>query len=114
MGARDANLTDDGWFAARIRLGWWSRKELIDALSTDFYQSRSQTDKFDHPEIQGMVADFEGKLEDLTDEALADYVWKMAKRTNTAEDDGDLWIDRYGLTQVRMNGFPEEKRCPGL
>ena len=115
MGATEANLTRDGWIAARARLCCWSRKELIDALATDFYQSKSETDKFDHPEIQEMQADFETKLEDLTDDTLADYVWRMAQRTNIVEDDGDLWIDRYGIVQVHMNGFTnEEEGSPGI
>ena len=115
MGATEANLTKDGWITARVRLCWWSRQELIDALSTDFYQEKSATEKFDHPEIQEMQADFEAKLEELTDDMLADYVWKMAQRTNIVEDDGDLWIDRYGITQVHMNGVTnEEEGNPGL
>lgn len=108
MGARSANLTEDGWIAARVKLDWWLRDDLIDALSTDFYQSKAETEKFEHFEIQDMAEDFEDKLEAMTDRELADAVWKMAKRTNVVEDEGGLWIDRYGLQKVQMNGYPEE------
>ena len=108
MGAIAANLTDDGWITVRIRLGWWSRSELINALATDFYQSKSELERYEHPEIQDMQFDFEDKLESLSDVELADACWKMAQRTNTVEDDGDIWIDRYGLVQVQTNGYPEE------
>lgn len=102
--AWEISITAEGWQDIRNELDNWSKKDLIQAISDDYYEELEQMGKPDDV-CRKRALKLTCKLNLYASrDCLADHAFELIEKNNTCDNGGwAYWIDREGYHKVYLN-----------